>query len=246
MPSATREPTFLAHSGNAGGRCEPVIEHINPVARQAASFAAPFGGEQQAFAAGLLHDLGKYSERFLRRITDRNAGPAGDHSTAGAILALSCYEELGGIPAAAILGHHVGLDTIETDWKRWATSLADRVRREPESVTEPEVKLLVERFRADGLDFPAVQGGLTLQGVYADDMLDTRMLFSALVDADFIETEAHFAGDRQVPRRSFPGPDPGFWTSVPASQWLHRFSNTPQCSTARPLWPMPGCQNNLE
>ena len=201
MPDVDREPTFLAHSGNAGGRCESVREHIQPVARRAAEFAAPFGGDEQAFAAGLLHDVGKYSERFLWRITDRSAGPAGDHATAGAILALSCYKELGGIPAAAILGHHGGLDMIERHWKRWATSLADRVEKAPESVTEREVKLLVERFRADGFNFPPVQGGLTLQGVDADVMLDTRMLFSALVDADFIETEAHFAGDRQEPRR---------------------------------------------
>ena len=201
MPPASRESTFLAHSGNAGGRCEVVREHIQPVAHRAAGFAAPFGGEEQAFAGGLLHDLGKYSERFVRRLTDRSAGPAGDHATAGAILALSCYKELGGIPAAAILGHHGGLDTIEADWRRWATSLAERVRQAPESVTEPDVKLLVERFRADGFDFPPVQDGLMPRGVDADDMLDTRMLFSALVDADFIETEAHFAGGEQEPRR---------------------------------------------
>ena len=35
-------------------------------------------------------------------------------------------------------------------------------------------------------------------------------------------------------------------TSVPASQWLHRSSITPQCSPARALWPMSGCQINLE
>jgi len=27
----------------------------------------------------------------------------------------------------------------------------------------------------------------------------------------------------------------GFWTSVPASQWLQRFSNAPQCSTAHSM-----------
>jgi CRISPR-associated helicase Cas3 len=36
-------------------------------------------------------------------------------------------------------------------------------------------------------------------------MLDVRMFFSALVDADFLETEAHFNGDAHTPRR--PRPD---------------------------------------
>jgi len=36
-------------------------EHLENVAKQAAEFAAPFGGEQWAHLAGLWHDLGKYS-----------------------------------------------------------------------------------------------------------------------------------------------------------------------------------------
>ena len=40
--------------------------------------------------------------------------------------------------------------------------------------------------------------------------------------------------------------DPGLWILVPASRWLYRSCTKPQCPPARALWPMSGCQDNLE
>jgi len=128
----------------------------------------------------------------------------GSETTSGAVLALRCYKHMGCIPAAAILGHHGGLQVLESNWRKSASRLTDDIQNHPESVTEADVGLLVQRFRSDEFNFPSVTGGLVPQGIPADDMLDTRMLFSALVDADFLETEAHFDGDEQQPRHYRP------------------------------------------
>ncbi|MFW6154695.1 MAG: CRISPR-associated endonuclease Cas3'' [Planctomycetota bacterium] len=203
MERASRDP-FLAHSANRGGRPEPLREHIQHVACRAASFGETLGFAEEAEAIGLLHDLGKYADRFTRRLTEDPGRPAGNHATAGAFLALQCYKHLGAMPAAAILGHHTGLAMLDARWKAWAESLNRSMQADPSSVTEPDVGLLFARFREDGFAFPRFHGALKRQGIDSDDMIDTRMLFSTLVDADYIETEAHFEGDREHPRRYRP------------------------------------------
>jgi hypothetical protein len=57
---------YYGHSENDNGAGLPELlsDHLNRVANWAARFAAAFGADQQAFAAGLLHDLGKYAEQF--------------------------------------------------------------------------------------------------------------------------------------------------------------------------------------
>lgn len=204
MVNHTQLSGFLAHGANLGGRLESMPEHVLAVAERAAAFAAVFGAAEQARATGLLHDLGKYAERFRRRVTDQSGTRAGNHAIAGAVLALGCYKRLGWMPAAAILGHHGGLERLEADWQAWAKELARRLQANPDAVTEPDLALLKRRFDADGLALPPVPTGLVPDGLGCDDLLDARMLFSALVDADFVETEAHFAGDREQPRRYRP------------------------------------------
>lgn len=64
------------------GRVEQVREHLQEVAEMAESFAEPFGLGSYAYAAGMMHDVGKYSAEFQKRIV--GDGPKVDHSTAGA------------------------------------------------------------------------------------------------------------------------------------------------------------------
>jgi CRISPR-associated endonuclease Cas3-HD len=196
---------YLAHSPNANGTgvAEPLSQHLQCVADLAQRFAAAFGAEQQAAAAGLLHDLGKYADQFQRRLRDpRERGR--DHWTVGALAALTA-RQLGLLPSLAIAGHHAGLHILRRDPREAPRELLSAMANHRENFTETDRRLLFERFTADGFRLPTIDRGLVPTGRFAADMLDVRMLFSTLVDADFLETEAHSSGDSATPRR--PRPD---------------------------------------
>ena len=55
---------FLAHQSEDKSRVQTVLEHLEGTAALAEQFASPFGGGEQARLAGMLHDIGKYSEAF--------------------------------------------------------------------------------------------------------------------------------------------------------------------------------------
>ena len=59
--------TYLAHISQ-DDRKQTVLEHLNGTAELSGKFAAAFGAEDQGRLAGLVHDLGKYSAAFQRRI----------------------------------------------------------------------------------------------------------------------------------------------------------------------------------
>ena len=60
---------YFAHSSNReGSPAEPLEEHLRLVAARAARYAKFFGAEKEANVIGLLHDLGKYSASFQRRL----------------------------------------------------------------------------------------------------------------------------------------------------------------------------------
>lgn len=196
--------TWFAHSQNEAGRWHPLREHLSAVARLAAHYAAdcPWAGE--AHLAGLLHDLGKYADRFQRRLLGQDAGL--DHWSQGAWLALTQHQAVAA--TLAIQGHHVGLQ----QGNRGGLSmlkLANLAANHPQrlQLSEPDTECLMQRALADGLEFAspstkAINTRNTSQDVAA--MLDVRLLFSCLVDADFLDTEAHFNGDAtgKRPRQS--------------------------------------------
>ena len=122
---------FFAHSGNGtlrDGPWETVAEHLHSVAETASSYAEAFGSGNQAQYAGLLHDLGKYSAQFQRRLSVKNE-PSRDHWTLGAIAAISQQPTFGHFPALAIQGHHVGLQWLKTDKelrREWIKRMKDQ------------------------------------------------------------------------------------------------------------------------
>lgn len=198
--------TFLAHSANRMGCEDPLRDHLSAVAERAAGFARAFGAEGEAFLAGLLHDLGKYGDLFQKRL--RGEEQLIDHWSPGAWVALQRYRELGIASALAVLGHHVGLQNAQSDHlrsidpARWDPALHDGRR-----LSEVNSDVLLRRLEADGLALVAPQSSIYNHADKAvSAMLDVRMLFSTLVDADFIETEAFFGAIGSEKSYRVPGP----------------------------------------
>lgn len=193
---------FFAHSGPTRDRWEPLAEHLRDVAKRAAGFAEAFGVGEEAYLAGLLHDLGKYSDEFTRRLNGETSGL--DHWSMGAWAAMSRYRQMGFVAALAIQGHHIGLQA----WSSLADLKPDRLAaRHPRGLrlTDPDVEALLARLGADGLALPAATSWSDPRTVpEGSRQLDVRMLFSALVDADFLETEAHFRREENGAKRRRP------------------------------------------
>ena len=61
---------YCAHVRPEDGRKESIADHLHEVAEMASEFASVFGAETWAYAAGLAHDIGKYSDAFQRRILE--------------------------------------------------------------------------------------------------------------------------------------------------------------------------------
>lgn len=80
--------------------------HANNVGKLAAKFATYFNASEIAYVTGLLHDLGKYSEDYQKRL---HGGKRVNHSTAGAKIAIERWKIIGKMIAFCIAGHHTGL-----------------------------------------------------------------------------------------------------------------------------------------
>src|SRR5262249_60589270 len=88
-------------------RWQTMRDHAVAVAALAAKRGTKFGAGELARVAGLLHDVGKYSNRFQRKLMGEALRV--DHSTAGARIAAERYAQLGRLLAYVIAGHHAGL-----------------------------------------------------------------------------------------------------------------------------------------
>jgi CRISPR-associated endonuclease/helicase Cas3 len=184
--------TFYAHSGSSGNRSEwqGLADHLRAVARIAAESAKPLDLERSAHCAGLLHDLGKYHPDFQRRL----AGAAGrvDHSTAGGAVLLREAVARDRIAAEAlaycILGHHAGLP----DKANGTGEFMERRRDTFVNGLNPSWR------REINVDLDGVGGELVAKASRESGAFDlsvaVRMLFSCLVDADYRDTEAFYAG----------------------------------------------------
>ena len=198
---------YYAHSGNGSGQWHRLVDHLRTVGTIAAGSARNAPWKEEARLAGLLHDLGKYGDRFQSRLHGKDQGL--DHWSQGAWLALMEHRAVAA--ALAIQGHHVGLQMGNKDALRRLMP-QNLVANHPFrlELSEPDPQRVKARAQADGLMFETPNVcALTAQHGWdkaVAAMLDVRTLFSCLVDADFLDTEAHFEGDGCGKRYRRPGP----------------------------------------
>ena len=116
---------YLAHI--EGEREQTIKEHSIGTAELAAMFAKAFVKDDWGYCVGMLHDIGKYSEQFQKKIQGDNNIKV-DHSTAGAKV---CYEMGGlyGILSYCIAGHHAGLPNTGTISGLDKSSLFGRLKK---------------------------------------------------------------------------------------------------------------------
>ncbi|MCA9055052.1 MAG: CRISPR-associated helicase Cas3', partial [Planctomycetaceae bacterium] len=170
---------------------EPLEVHLQHVAGRAAEFARMFDAADWGRLAGLWHDLGKYSAAFQNYLKSASGIDAHleqqsgrvDHSTAGAQLAVERFPGVGRLLAYAIAGHHAGLSDFPGD----PPALEGRLRKAIEPVDAAPRDLLEARVQPD-LSPLSIDPQDECRAVF-QLALFTRMLFSCLVDADFLATE---------------------------------------------------------
>jgi CRISPR-associated endonuclease/helicase Cas3 len=183
---------FYAHSTARPDKqdWQPLDAHLIGVGRRARAAADVFGAGALAEAAGLLHDLGKYTDKFQARLEGKE--PRLDHATHGAreiIAHFSRIAPLAHLLAYAIAGHHAGLANgaggAGGEGRR--TALVDRLAKELPPL-DPQWQRELPLPSADAMAAAArLKPAPERRGFQLAFLV--RMLFSALVDADYLDTD---------------------------------------------------------
>ena len=199
--------SLYAHSlkGKDRDSWQSLEEHSHNVGCLAAEFAKSFASGDWARLLGEMHDLGKARHSFQSYLAHVNGFDDVDydalehtHSGAGACLAEKKFGLQGRILAYCIAGHHAGLP----DWIAGETpngALSVRLVEECDTVNEPTVREFIaqheEKWKLPRPPFICDEKGLAFW---------IRMLYSSLVDADFLDTEAFMDSERCKARSVYP------------------------------------------
>ncbi|MBL7213302.1 MAG: CRISPR-associated helicase Cas3' [Desulfobacteraceae bacterium] len=170
----------------------------------ARSFAEPLGAGDWGNLAGLWHDIGKYSSEFQQKLGIQHGSDAHietrpgriDHSTAGAQNAFNLLKDKGKLLAYTIAGHHAGL----LDGKSNDACLHDRLKKTiPDYSSCPEYILNTKSLG----DLPFNLNHDRKRFAFQISLF-IRMLYSCLVDADFLDTEMFMDRERSLWRKGYP------------------------------------------
>lgn len=186
------KPSFAAHTPPecADEQWHGLKEHLSDVAQSAQRLADKLGAGELGYYAGLWHDLGKYNPAFQEYLRQCQAAsqsgeaePKGKvpHAIYGAKLASEQFPPL----APLIFGHHAGLPQ--------QTHMMNRLAQMDSVVYQA----ILQRANAEDINLTIAQAASQQITALAHDPLSfdllLRMLFSCLVDADYLDTEDHFS-----------------------------------------------------
>ena len=191
---------YYAHKSD-DERFQTILEHARGTAKRAGKYAAAFGCSKVGWIAGMYHDTGKYGDGFQARLN--GSGEPYEHSSAGMSLFLHATKKtnvhaqkkfMALLLAYIVAGHHTGLpdygSSASTENDPTIMGKLKRLRNRPndwdaykEELGEvPEIPTLEKAF------MPTPKNDWMHNGWYSYQFLG-RMLFSSLVDADFLDTE---------------------------------------------------------
>lgn len=173
----------------------PLPVHLEKTAEKAAENAGYFNCAQLGRILGYAHDYGKADPVFLKRL-EGSPQPV-DHKTAGTLMVAQHYPHLYGIMLAyAVYGHHGGLPNHIS--KDSSTGLNEILKNRKFSIIN---------------NFPPTYPSLTIEDILKcakssnpgiSFSLLIRMLYSSLVDADYLDTEKYFNPKKAELRGKFP------------------------------------------
>jgi CRISPR-associated endonuclease/helicase Cas3 len=214
-------------------------EHVTNVANLASEFAKPFHADLLAKLAAYLHDIGKYSPEFQSYLKQchqarLDQGPmpkagSAEHKAAGAKYALESSQmsaELKVLMSLVVLGHHGGLpkwQDVKSYIRAQSQHRLDNQRTPLENSIELALAQLkdIDKLVAESLQQPFMQYLMSLPNTEEKKLkieVLTRFLHSCLVDADTLDTEAHFNKDIAEVRDSYPA------LQDILDNWIERFT----------------------
>lgn len=182
-----------AHTaGDDTSQWQTLEEHSHQVSKLCEGFAAAFGSARAGALIGQIHDLGKRDPRFQAYLLGKGSGCP--HAYAGAKwLEKSVPFPMGRFLAYTVAGHHTGLPN---GMDETPTSLTAHLAQEPlpsgvnPNLAPKDPQVLLPAW------WTTITGEERTTGLH----LWLRMLFSSLVDADWLDTEAFMDPKRAAAR----------------------------------------------
>ena len=175
---------YLGHKNPKDNSEQTLQDHLIGVSELAGKFASEFGEYEAGKLVGLYHDIGKYSEEFQRYIRQESKGKV-DHSTAGARELFKKKSHVTLIAAFCIAGHHGGIPFI---------SIPAPIQRDQKTFYARVTEKKIPKYDKYSIFTPPINEFnsrlLNRCNSIFSVMFCTRMLFSCLVDADFLDTES--------------------------------------------------------
>ena len=185
---------YIAHRKETEGQKweeQPLHVHLKHTAELASKSASSFDAAEWGYFSGIVHDIGKYSQKFQRKIRGENIRV--DHSTAGAQLAWN-KNGLYQLMSYCIAGHHAGLpDSGSKQDDGSDGTLYGRLGKKVENYEAYKQEIEVSKIQRP--PFSNTQGER-----FPDFTIATfiRFIFSCLVDADYLDTEAFMKKKRNI------------------------------------------------
>ncbi len=183
---------YWAHSANAEGQWHSLKQHLSKTAERMINFTCNVDQSRIFRLTGLLHDIGKYQETFQKYLCNGGKRGSVPHAVWGAGLARKIRQPE---TAFVIDGHHKGLPN-----KADLQTATQEFQSESHPVNTIIKKIFLNDIEKSDFQYEPIKLGLQ----ELDREVFVRYLFSALTDADWLDTEEHFSKEisdhRKVPQ----------------------------------------------